>query len=614
MQPRSADPAMSHGQLEPRKPFTPLRRKTLLIVAATLLGLLVIAYIPLRIFLLGSFTDLEQQMLLTDHERASNAIADDVNQLDLLNSGYSVWDDTYAFVSTHSQEYINKNYYDNFLIDNQLNLVLIVDNAGRIVFGKAFDLQSRREVPLPERFVRLTKGDILLAHPDTTSVITGILSLPTAPMLISSRPILTSEEQGPVAGTLMFGRALDGEEIGRLAAITHLALAIDRQGSPAGPQDQASPTIQVVDERTIVASSQLADLDGRSDLRLRVEVPRSIYAQGLVGIRSFLLSLLVVGLIFGAIMITLLERFVLSRLAALQANVQQIGSQNDLSKRIAADGDDELASLGESINGMLAAIELAQAERQQAEEVRRQLQLQEEALRAKREMLSFVSHELRTPLTPMIGYLDLMLIGEGGDLTTDQRMFLQTIRSNTLRMSVLVEDLLEIGRLETQTLTLQLWPVDLHALIAETVDLLKPELERKRITLLQQIAAQLPEIEADQKRIGQVVMNLISNALKYSQPGGQLTIRAFSRDSQYVEVQVEDTGIGLTPDQQRQLFTRFYHADTPFRDQVSDSGLGLVIAKGFVELHGGSISVQSQVGVGSIFSFTLPLRPHTDTP
>jgi signal transduction histidine kinase len=613
MQPRSADAATSRGHSEPSRPYTSLRRKTLLIVAATLLSLLVIVYIPLRVFLLGSFIQLEQQMLLTDLDRASNAIADDINNLDLLNSGYAIWDDTYAFVNAPSQDYIDKNYYDDFLADNRLSLVLIADKTGKIAFGKAFDLQSRQEIPLPGRFGQLAEGDILLAQSPTTGVITGVLSLPSAPMLISSRPILTSEEQGPVRGTLIFGRTLDAGEVGHLAAITHLAIAVERQDNTLKPQDSTAPIILLASENTIAASSPLADLDAVSDLRLRVEVARSIYTQGLVGMRSFLLSLLVAGLIFGAIMIGLLERFVLSRLAALRADVQQIGSQSDLSRRIVATGDDELAYLAESINGMLAALDQAQVERQQAEEVRRQLQLQEEALRAKREMLSVVSHELRTPLTPIIGYLDLMLIGEGGDLTAEQRMFLETIRSNTLRMSVLVEDLLEIGRLETQTLALQFWPVDLRALIAETIDLLKPELDRKRITLVQEIAAQLPAVEADQKRIGQVLMNLLSNALKYSHADGRLTVRAFSSDSQYVEVQVEDTGIGLTPEQQSQLFTRFYRADNGFRDLVSGSGLGLVIAKGFVELHGGSISVRSQAGSGSTFSFTLPLSQQTNS-
>jgi len=363
-----------------------------------------------------------------------------------------------------------------------------------------------------------------------------------------------------------------------------------------------------LDEQTIAASKPLADLDRSASWRLRVQVPRNIYAQGLIGINSFLISLLIAGLLFGGIMIWLLERFVLSPLATLQANVQSIGEQSDLSKRIEITGDDELAHLTSSINSMLVAIERAQTERGHAEEALRELQLQDEKLRAKREFLSNVSHELRTPLTPMLGYLDLMLEGEGGDLTDDQRMFVNTIRSNTLRLSVLVEDLLEIGRVEANSITLQFRPLDLGIVIRGTIDRLQSDIERKNMILIQEIDSQLPSVEADQKRIEQVLMNLLSNALKYSYSGGRLTIRAFKRDSQYVEVQIEDAGIGITPEQQSQLFTRFYRAETPFRNQVSGTGLGLSIAKTFVELHGGSILVQSQAGAGSIFSFTLPLQ------
>jgi signal transduction histidine kinase len=318
-------------------------------------------------------------------------------------------------------------------------------------------------------------------------------------------------------------------------------------------------------------------------------------------------------LLFGGIIVGLLERFVLSRLATLQASVQRIGEQSDLSKRIEITGDDEVADLTGSINGMLVAIERAQTERRQAEEALQEAQLQEQTLRAKREFLSIVSHELRTPLTPILGYLDLMLVGEGGDLTNDQRMFLNTIRANSLRMSLLMEDLLEIGRLEAHSITLQCRSVDLGILIGETINRLQSELEHKSMTLTMEIAVQLPLVEADQKRIGQVLMNLFSNALKYSYPGGRLTIRAFKRDSQFVEVQVEDAGIGLTSEQQSRLFTSFYRAETPFRDQVSGTGLGLSIAKMFVELHGGSITVQSQAGAGSIFSFTLPLHQPADS-
>jgi signal transduction histidine kinase len=613
MQPRSADPAAKiRGRLTSNWHTAPLRWKTLLIVAATLLGLLVIIYIPLRIFLLGSFVNLERQMLLTDLDRAANAINDDIHNLDLLSAGYSIWDDTYAFVESPQQEYIDKNFYDSFLADNRLNLVLIVDTTDRVAFGKAFDLKSGRQVPLPQRFQQFTSHDILLDHTAITSIITGVVSLPNAPMLISSRPILTSQEHGPIRGTLIFGRYLDSLEIEQLATITHLNLTIDRVDRLRSAPTTTAELIEVLDEQTIAISKPLADLDQSASLRLRVQVARSIYAQGQAGINSFMISLLIAGLLFAGIMLWLLERFVLSRLAALQADVQQIGEQSDLSKRIVITGGDELAHLADSINGMLVAIEQAQTERAQAEDALRELQLQEQTLRAKREFLSNVSHELRTPLTPMLGYLDLMLVGEGGDLTDDQRMFLNTIRSNTLRLSLLVEDLLEIGRVEANAITLQFSPINLGTVIRETIARLQPDLERKCMILIQEIDIQLPSVEADEKRIGQVLMNLFSNALKYSYPGGRLTIRAFKRDSQYVEVQVEDAGIGITPEQQSQLFTRFYRAETPFRNQVSGAGLGLSIAKTFVELHGGSIMVQSQAGAGSIFSFTLPFHQPTE--
>jgi signal transduction histidine kinase len=607
MQPRSADPAAkSRGQFRSHR--STLRWKTLLIVAATLISLLVIVYIPLRIFLLGSFVNLEQHLLLTNLDRAANAIDDDIRNLDLFSAGYAIWDDTYTFVEAPQQEYIDKNFYDSFFIDNRLSLVLIVDNAGRAVFEKAFDQESQRSVPIPQRFRQLANDDILLSHSDITRVITGVVSLPAAPMLIASRPIVTSEEQGPVRGTLIFGRYLDSRESNQLAAITHLSLAVERNDELHPQADAGQELIEVLDQQRIAASRPLADLDQTASLRLRVETPRNIYAQGLIGINSFLISLLIAGVLFGAIMIWLLERFILSRLATLQAGVQGIAEQNDLSRQIQIDGDDELADLADSINDMLAAIKLAQAERAQAEDALRDLQLQDEALRAKREFLSNVSHELRTPLTPILGYLDLMLVGEGGDLTDDQRMFVNTIRSNALRMSVLVEDLLEISRVEANSVTLQFWPTDLAMLIDETVARLQSDLQRKNMTLTQEIELQLPPVDADQKRIGQVIINLLSNALKYSYPGGRIAVRAFKRDSQHVEVQVEDAGIGLAPEQQRRLFTRFYRAETPFRDQVSGAGLGLSIAKTFVELHGGSITVQSQSGVGSIFSFTLPFH------
>jgi signal transduction histidine kinase len=606
------------GPASPLRRFATLRWKTVLIVTVTLVSLLAIIYLALRIFLLSSFIRLEQQTIQTDLERVGNAIADDLMELDILNASYAVWDDTYAFVVDQNPTYIEKNTYDQFLIDSRLNLFLIVDTSGQIVFGKAFDLDTQREVRLPDRFLGMTNHDVLLANPTATNSITGVMLLANAPMLIASHAIVTSEGAGPIQGTLLMGRYLDARQLARLAKQTHITIAIDHFDSPNLPAAVAAARADMVNgghafilplsSHTIAGYASLADLDATANLLLRIETPRNIYAQGEIGIQSFLVALGIAGLLFSGMTLALLDRYILARLARLQQAVQHIGRHSDLSKRITLGGADELAQLTDSINGMLTALEHAQIERQQAEELQRQLLIQEETLRAKREFFSVISHELRTPLMPMLGYLDLMLMDEDDDLSGDQRTFLTVIRSGALRMSGLVEDLLEIARLEANTIELRFAMVDLGELIAETIRLVQPELDRKKMALVQEIVVPLPIAEIDAKRIGQVLLNLISNAIKYSYDGGRLTIRAFQSDAQSIEVQVEDIGVGLTVEQLHHLFTPFYRADNPLRNQVNGTGLGLWIAKSFIEMHGGKITVHSQPDVGSVFTIILPLR------
>jgi signal transduction histidine kinase len=185
---------------------------------------------------------------------------------------------------------------------------------------------------------------------------------------------------------------------------------------------------------------------------------------------------------------------------------------------------------------------------------------------------------------------------------------LDLIRFNVLRMIGLVDDLLEIGRLEANRVRLEVAPVEIGAIISDAVTVLRPELERKELALHQEIAEALPRVDADRKRIGQVLINLLSNAVKYTEAHGRIVVRAKVRDEAQLEVQVEDSGVGLTPEQQQQLFVPFYRADNRLRDQVSGTGLGLVIAKALVELHGGTIEIHSAIDVGSTFVFTLPLH------
>ncbi len=230
-----------------------------------------------------------------------------------------------------------------------------------------------------------------------------------------------------------------------------------------------------------------------------------------------------------------------------------------------------------------------------------------QADRAKSEFISTVSHELRTPLTSIKGYVDLLLLGSVGDLSPMQRNFLEVVRSNANRLVELINDLLDISRIETGRITLNREPVSLYELVEEVVESARTEIERKQLHLEVDVSPDLPLVMADRRRVLQILSNLVSNACKYTREGGHIAIAARCVDG-FLQVDVSDTGVGISPEDQQRLFTRFFRADNPMRDEVGGTGLGLAISKSFVEMHGGRIWVQSELNVGSTFSFTLPLE------
>ena len=230
-----------------------------------------------------------------------------------------------------------------------------------------------------------------------------------------------------------------------------------------------------------------------------------------------------------------------------------------------------------------------------------------EADEAKRQFISDVSHELRTPLTAIKGYVDVLLLSGTQLMSADQVSYLGIIRNNTNRLKSLIEDILEFSRPDSSK-RLNFSPVTIPDVIDEVVQSLRLEYERKSMTVLIDMPANLPRVMADPKRITQVVFNLFSNAVKYTFEGGRIQVRAFLNRANMMQVDVEDTGVGMSPDQRKKLFRPFYRADNPLRDVAGGTGLGLSIAKALIEQHGGEMWVVSEIGKGSTFSFIIPLE------
>jgi len=230
-----------------------------------------------------------------------------------------------------------------------------------------------------------------------------------------------------------------------------------------------------------------------------------------------------------------------------------------------------------------------------------------EADRAKSDFVSTVSHELRTPMTSIVGYVDLILMGATGPLSDMQREFLKKVKTNSERLTKLVNDLLDISRIETGRVVLQMAPVAIEEVIKQVADLLHPKIVEKEQQLSLILPPALPKVYGDRDRLAQIVTNIVGNAHKYTPVGGHISVYAYVRQAK-LHVAVSDTGIGIAPENQKKIFERFYRVENdPAVYEVSGTGLGLAISLSLIQMHGGSISLDSALGKGSTFTFSVPL-------
>lgn len=263
----------------------------------------------------------------------------------------------------------------------------------------------------------------------------------------------------------------------------------------------------------------------------------------------------------------------------------------DVTRRLAAGqygervqelGRDEMGDLGRSFNRMAEAL-------QQGEEMRQ-------------ELVANVAHELRTPLAAIKGYIEGLMDGVMPASTDTYGI----IYREADRLHHLVEDLQELSQVEAGQVRLTLAPLDPGALVWEGIEKLRPQYAAKNVAVESRLLSTLPPVLADEHRIGQVLLNLLDNALQYTPSGGSVTVEARQQDKA-VAISVRDTGIGIPPEHLPHIFTRFYRVDKSRSRAGGGSGIGLTIAKHLVEAHGGTITAASQPGSGSTFTFTLPL-------
>lgn len=318
------------------------------------------------------------------------------------------------------------------------------------------------------------------------------------------------------------------------------------------------------------------------------------------------LSIVGVGLMFGVATVLLLEKQVISRLSKLSKSIRLIGESGDTSVRLPAKGADELSQVAGTINGMLGALQQSEIELQKLyageKDLRQELQKE---INKRVEFTRALVHEIKTPLTPVVTASELLL-EEVEDETALN--LARIINKGAYNLNTRIDELLDLARGEVGMLRLDSASIDITPLLQEIARSMLPVVKRNGLSLDTELPPSLPTVCADEDRLRQVILNLINNALKFTPDGGKIVLRA-REDNGRIVVEVQDTGRGINPEDQRWIFEPYYQQG---KEKIGNGGLGLglSLSRELISLHGGHIWVKSQEGQGSTFSFSLPIENH----
>ena len=340
-----------------------IRKTTVTILALTTLGLLGVAYLVSSQLIGESFTQLEKQGAREDAERARRALQRLVATTDSYAWDWGSWDDTVRFVQDGNEAFVLSNLVGSVFADQRLNAMVFADPEGHVVWGKGYDLETKKQTPPPPALVSaVRRGGVLHNLSAPSEGLAGVMSLPEGVMVVASRPILDSAGNGPARGMVVMGRFLSEKVLERLRDEVQLFVAfLSPDAARASGRDVVwdaqGRAVVVTDENRMHALARVDGLGGEEVLVLDVEVARPIHALAGRTVRHLAVALLLMGGISCAVTLLLLESRVLWRISSLGSQVAAIGRHRDAARQVVMPGQDELVTLAGNINGMLSELE-----------------------------------------------------------------------------------------------------------------------------------------------------------------------------------------------------------------------------------------------------------------
>lgn len=561
--------------------------RMLIIYGAGIASILVILIGVMFIFVAPKFRDLQENETAHREEVVRQAFRAEVDRLSELARTNAVWDDAYAYArGVGSRSFTATNFSAEALRQIELSGVIILDRRGRVLYRT--DAAEPAPDPLLERVVEAATKSSHFTPMSSDAIRTGVVSVAGQAAIISAAPIVRSDGSGAPAGRMILARALDPVLIERLSVQAQMPLRIEfgKQSPSTGPILRRIAVPDVIGE-----TPAWIVLHGSHEVM-------SLGQQSFISLGAVTLAiLLIVALVTGRV----LKREIVDPVRRLADDLLHSGS---ISAPSATSGPRELIQLRNAFNVAISRVEEETSRHRAAAALADKARAAaEQASQAKSQFLAVMSHELRTPLNAVIGYSEILQEDLEVEGRIDSASDAARIRKAARHLLSLINDILDLSKIEAGRMELHLAPLDITALVQDVVDQVRPVAEARGNRLVVSIPDDLVPKMADVGKLRQCLLNLLSNAAKFTKDG-QIELRV-SRLPIGLRFDVHDTGIGISPEDALRLFEPFTQVDSTHTRSQQGTGLGLAITRRLAELMGGDLTVASTPGAGSTFTLTI---------
>jgi signal transduction histidine kinase len=557
-----------------------IRTKTIVVIFLASLFVFGVMQVATIFVIQPSFKNLETLECEEGVAQALSTIDYRLSQLTGKVKDYSFWDDTYNFVQYRNVEYIENNYVDSTFENLNLNLVAIVDSNGSLVYCQSFDSNNSVKVETLEQTKDyLATDDLIWDLRSGKETFSGLMFVDKQPMFAATAPILTSLEQGPTVGGLLFGSYIDEKEISQIEEITNLNFSLYTlsefriQKSDSGIVDSllsSKPTVVVKENGpdTVSGFTLIDDIHSNSLFVLQITQNRVAYQQGLWVMNSIQVAGIAFIVSFGLGILFLLEKNIVKPMTQLAAYVREMPFSHNSDPKISINSE-EVAVLADAVRDTM-----------------------KKKLEGMNEVSRMVGHDLRNPLTGIKGASYVLKKNYGSKLDEKGNAMLKTIDDCVAYSDKIVRDLLEysceikLDRIETTPQRLVNDSL-LTLVVPGNIDVINETTDEFSILV-------------DNGKIERVFTNLIRNAFDAMPYGGKLKITN-RKANNMVEIDFSDNGKGMSEAVLKKLWTPF------FTTKAQGMGIGLSICKRIIDAHGGRIEVKSTLGEGTTFAISFPI-------